>query len=87
MSRRVTGEDYDILISYWRKWRDLTTPGTKDYQRILDKIEMLERFRREEFGPRVGQTETDRECSFCRMPHIVYCENCAFRPEIRERYE
>ena len=59
MSERLTGADFDKQIVEWRKLRDKTPPGTAKHQRVLDKIELLERFRREEFGPRKREAQDD----------------------------
>ena len=46
MSDRLTGEDFDKQIAYWRVLRDKTPACTKKHQRVIDKLELLARFRR-----------------------------------------
>lgn len=61
MSDRLTGQDFDVLIDRWYKFRDMTVPGTGKHQRALDKIELLERFRLEEFGPRKREAQDESQ--------------------------
>ena len=57
MSDRLTGEDFDKLTDKWRELLDRTVPGTAKHQRTLDMLELLARFRREEFGPRIREDQ------------------------------
>jgi len=49
-THRVTVGDFDLLIARWEQLRDETPRTDPKYRRIVDKVEELMDYRRQEFG-------------------------------------
>lgn len=51
-THRVTASDFDLLVRRWQQLRDKVPAGTAKHQRVLDKLDRLEAYRRDNFGPK-----------------------------------
>lgn len=58
-THRVTVENFDLLIDKWYERRDAVLPWSAEQMRAVIKIEELEAYRREVFGPKEADDGVD----------------------------